>query len=493
MAAENPTHAKWVCIACIPGILALLMLFAACSQDSIRIGLRADDIVAIAFPEDLPAREIAASLASSGFDTIMTEDNVMVPVTDFVRLEYLSLSEVSRRVEVDDPRHTPLTSLLVSSFSTSRADESWRIWYIPVDSGSEYAVIQDLLTGIGSDWAWDAQPDPPGLRFLWIIWLVWILWLLATRPVKDRLFHGVLIAAWLPLAFIQSLVAAALMIVGQGISAILGMNILASGRKYRIDRNGIHRLLTHLSPFLLSMSFLLSLDTPLLAPVAASALMLFMMTKYSDKISGFLEKGRIHQKPPFRLILDDSIKGKAARLGLWALLPLVTMMILVSIIPSHAGNHSDYQLVFNTDPLQRTTTLDNASMIRSHTAYQEALTWGRLGEASWMTDTYTRPFRFEVQNDRIVRGMVDKGSHTDVFQNSNELDRELMRILDHTQGGVPLVVQGDEIPVNSTAQLDSLGVVFYIMALAPFCVLGLRRVGQSRRRIITSYLNRQVA
>jgi hypothetical protein len=108
------------------------------------------------------------------------------PMTDFVRLEYLTLSEVARRVQADDPRQTPLTSLLVSSFAHFCDDEPWRIWYVPVDSNAEYQAIQDAFTEIGSDWAWDAQPPSPVLSFLWIIWLILDRVALATRTVKDR-------------------------------------------------------------------------------------------------------------------------------------------------------------------------------------------------------------------------------------------------------------------------------------------------------------------
>jgi hypothetical protein len=362
-----------------------------------------------------------------------------------------------------------------------------------VGSDSVYTVIREVFTRIDSDWAWDAKPAPPGLRFLWVIWLVWILLLLAVRPVKDRLFHGLLIAAWLPFAFIHTLVAAAIMIVGQGISAILGMSILASGRRHPMDKSGKRRLFANLAPFLLSMSFLISLDARMLFPLAVSVLVLFMLTIYRDPVSGILEKGRMHQKPPFRVILDETLRVQAVRLGIWAVVPLFIMMILVFFFPLHVGYHEDYHLVFSTDPLQGSTPLDSASLIRSHIAYQEAITWGRLGEASWMTDSYTRPFRFEVVDNRIVRGEADEENHVNGLQVSNERDRELKNLLDHTKGGTPIVVQGTDIPRNSTSQLDSLGVVFYIMALVPFFIPGLQRVGRSRRRIITSYLNRQVA
>ncbi|MDX9957510.1 MAG: hypothetical protein RBT68_03620 [Spirochaetia bacterium] len=414
-------------------------------------------------------------------------------MTDFVRLKHLTLTEVVTRIKVDDPRSTPLTSLLVSSFSTFRSEEPWRIWYIPVDSESVYSMIQNAFTGIDSAWAWDAQPAPPGFRFLWIIWAIWILWLLATRPVKDRRFHGLLIAAWLPLAFIHSLAAAALMVVGQGISAILGMSILAGGRKHHFDKREIRGLLANLAPFLVSMFFLLFLDTWLWFPVAVAVLTLVVLTINRESISGVLETGKMHQKPTFRLILDDTLRIKGARLGLWSILPLLLMMIIVVSIPFRGGDQSAYHLVFNTDPFKQSATSDYANMLRSHTIYQEALTWGRLGDARWMADSYTRPFRFEVLNNRIVRGDVDKDTRTDGFNISSEHDRELKRLLDHTKGGTPYVVKSTDLPRNSTAELDSQGVVFYIMALVPFCVLGLQKIGRSRRRIITSYLNRQVA
>ena len=493
MAAGTRTHSKWVQTLCIPGILAILILLAARGSETIRVSFSTDDFVAIAFPAGSPSSEVENALVRRGIDTIISEDNVLVPMTDFVRLEYLTLSEVARRVKADDPRHTPLTAILASSFAMTEADEPWRIWFVPVDSSAVYEAIQSVFTEIGGDWAWDAQPPSPVLRFLWIIWLAWILWLLAGRPVKSRLYHGVLIAAWIPLAFIQTLPAAALMVVGQGISTILGMHIMAGGRKQRMGNRGIRKLLVNLAPFLLSMLFLLSIDPELLIPVSASGVMLILLKVYREQISKFLEKRRLHCNPPFRLILDETLREKAIKIGIFTIIPLVIMITLNLIAPFRPGDHSAYQLVFIKDPLQKMNVPDYIGMIRSHTVYQEAITWGRLGEASWMTDTYTRPYRFEMLGDRIVRGVADNGSSTDSFQNSYGLDKELKRILEHTKGGTPLVIQGDDIPRNNTIQLDSLGVVFYIMSMAPFCVLGLRGVGQSRRRIITSYLNRQVA
>jgi hypothetical protein len=493
MAEVTPAHSKWVYAVCITGILAILILFSSCIRDTSLIAFSTDDYVAIAFPEALPPEEAANSLAQHGIGTIISEDTVLVPMTDFVRLEYLTLSEVARRVQADDPRQTPLTSLLVSSFTTAKANEPWRIWYVPVDSNAEYQAIQDAFTGTGSDWAWDAQPRSPVLSFLWIIWLIWILWLLATRTVKDRLLHGLLIAAWIPFAFIPGLAATAFMVVGQGVSAILGMHIVAGGLRNCMDRKDIRRLLVNLVPFLLSMVFLLSFDTGLLVPAATSGLMLFLFTRYRESISGHLEKKRLHRYPPFRVILDKTLNVKAARLGLWAIVPLLIMPSLVLFIPFHAGDNARYHLVFDKDPLQRANILDHASMIRTHIVYQEAITWGRLGEARWMTDTYTRPFRFALLDDRIVRSAVDNGSGEVGFQNSSELDKQLRRILEHIKGGTPRVVQGFDSIRNGTTQLDSLGVVFYIMALVPFCLLGLQRAGQSRRRIMTSNSNRQVA
>ena len=69
----------------------------------------------------------------------------------------------------------------------------------------------------------------------------------------------------------------------------------------------------------------------------------------------------------------------------------------------------------------------------------------------------------------------------------------MKQVLEHTQGGMPMVVSGGVIPGMKAIQLDTLGAVFYIMAMAPFCALGLHRVSQTKRRLFTSHTNRQVA
>ncbi len=493
MAVGTRTYHKWANIIAIPGILAILMLFGACSQDTIQVSFRPNDFVAIAFPAELPSSEVVAFLARNGIDNIVNEDSLMVPMTDFVRLDYLALADLSRRVQADDPRQTPLTSLLASSFTTTVADDLWRIWYVPVESNAIYKVIQKVFAEIGGNWAWDAQAPSPALGFLWIIWLAWIVWLLASKPVKDRLYHGLLIAAWIPVAFTHTVPSAALMVVGQGISAILGMHTLAGGRKYHIDSDGIRKLLVSLAPFLLSLLFLVSIDTELLIPAIASLAILTSLIVYKEPIASLLDKRRLHRHPSFRLILDETLRKKATSLGRWTLVPLFVMISLILLIPFRPGDHSAYQLIFSKDQQQSLYSADYANLIRSHILFQEALAWGRLGEASWLVEGYTRPFRFELLEDKIVRGQVDHGSNAENFQNSNELDKELRRILEHTKAGAPRVVTGADIPRKMTIQLDSLGVVFYIMALAPFCLLGLHWASQSRRRIITSYLNRQVA
>jgi hypothetical protein len=477
----------------IPGILGIIILACSCHGSTVLSSFNSYEVSAVAFPADLPQTELENVFRKHGIESIVNESKVLVPMTDFVRLQYLSLSDFSRRVQVDDPRTTPLSLLLASSFTASAADGLWRVWYVPLPSTKVYKAIQTAFLEIGSDWAWDAQLPSPVLRFLWLVWLAWILWLLVTKQVKDRLYHGVLIIAWLPLAFFHTLPAAALMVVGQGLSVILGMNVLANIPRKGLSRIHLRSLFADLVPFLFSMVFLLSIDMRLLIPTVGSIVMIMLLIVYRDPVLAFLTKNRMHRSPPFRLILGETIRVKAARIGLLALVPLALLAIILLMVPFDPVEASTYRLLFKVDTDQSFFTTDYLDLIRSHTRYQEALALGRLGDARWMSETYSRPFHFEIQDNRIVKGEIDHGNSVESFKSSTELERGMMLVLGHTQGGIPMVVSGDDIPGIRAIQLDSQGVVFYIMAMASFCVLGLHRVSQSRRRTRISYTNRQVA
>jgi hypothetical protein len=493
MISENRLYPKWIRGLAIPGILIMTFLFTTCREHVIPAPFSSREVFAVAFPAELPPSEVGKVFSKYGIDSLITEDNLLIPMTDFVRLRYLPLSELTSRIQDDDPRHTPLSSLLRSSFTTIGDDAPWRIWYVPLVSSSVYRAIQNAFTEIGSDWAWDAQPPSPALRFLWTIWLGWTIWLLSSKQVKDRLYHGALIFAWLPLIFFQNVPAAALMVVGQGVSAVLGITALANGRRQSLASNHLCRLLSNLAPFLLSMLVLVVIELELLIPTALSMVIVILLVVYRNSVLNILNGRRMHRFPPFRLILDDSIKFRANRLGLLAVIPLTMIAIVLIVVPHRADESIAHHLAFKVEADQNLHTPDYASLIRSHTVYQEALAWGRLGDASWMTDSYSRPYRFKILENRIVRAEMDHGINTESFQNSIELDKEMKRILAHTKGGTPMVVSSGDLPVMRPIQLDSMGVVFYIMAIAPFCILGLQRVGQSRRRTIASYTNRQVA
>ena len=491
-------YPRWVQTLAIPALFAMIILFSTCDGRKILASFTSTEVFAVAFPADLPQVELVNIFRKHGIDTIVNESNVLVPMTDFVRLQYLSLSEFIRRVQADDPRSTPLSSLLVSSFTATTTtatttDGPWRVWYVPIASSNVYKGTQKAFTEFGSDWAWDAQLPSPVLHFLWVVWLAWTLWLLIAKQVKDRLYHGVLIIAWLPVAFFQSLPAAALMVVGQGLSAILGMDAVSNGHRQGLTKIHVGRLFSNLLPFLLSMTLLVFIDVNLLIPAVISIGMTILFIVHKDSVMGFLTKKRMHRYPPFRLIIEDTIRVKAARLGSWVLIPLAMLAIILLIVPYHPDENMAYRLTFNTDADQGFFNPDYPDMIRSHTMFQEALTFGRLGDADWMSDSYSRPYHYQVLENRIVRGEMDPGAAADGFQNSKELDKTMKLVLEHTRGGIPMVVSGGDIPGIRAIQLDSQGVVFYIMAMAPFCVLGLHRVSQSKRRTGTSYTNRQVA
>lgn len=493
MVPGKRTYPKWVQTLCIPGILATIVLYSSCLGSTALAPFSSNEVFALAFPSDLSQQELGNIFKKHGIHTVFNENNVQVPLTDFVRLQYLSVSEFSRRVQPDDPRSTPLSTSLIASFTTAGVDGPWRIWYVPITSSTVYKAIQAAFLETGSDWAWDALMPPKVLHYLWIVWLSWTLWLLVARQVKDRLYHVVLIIAWLPVAFSQSLAAAALMVVGQGIAAILGMNILALGRSQALSRPNMRRLFSYLVPFLLSMLLLVSIDITLLLPTVFSIVITMLFLIYKDSVLNFLTKKRVHHYPQFRVILEETIKTKAGRLGTLALIPLGAIALLLLLIPYSPDEDNSYRLSFQVGVDQGSSPSDHTNMIRSHTIYQEALTLGRLGDASWMSDAYSKPYHFEILDNRIVRGEMEHGVTAGSFQNSREMDIAMQLVLEHTRGGLPQVVSADDISGIRSIQLDSQGAVFYIMAMAPFCVLGLHRASQTRRRTRTSYINRQVA
>jgi hypothetical protein len=472
---------------------ALMMMVVSCHSAEVFATFGSTDVFAIAFPPDLPPMELEEIFRNHGIDGMMHENNLMIPLTDFAGLKHLPLSEFSRRVQSGDPRHTPLSSVLVSSFTAAVAGESWRIWYVPASSPKVYKAVQDSFMETGGKWAWDAQLPLPAFRFLWVVWLAWIAWLLITRQVKDSLYHVVLILAWLPLAFYQSLSSAALMVVGQGLSASLGIYAQAIGRRRSLTSGHIYRLSGFLAPFPVSMLCLVMIDTKLLLPAVFSGVLTILALWHRDSVLNLLGKKRLHPAPPFRLILQDAIPVKIGYLGLWTMVPLALILLVPLIVPFKNVEHATYRIVFPKAEEQWPVSLDYSGLIASHVIYQEALTWGRLGEASWQSESYSRPYRFHIQDERIVRAAKDDNEEAEGTRISNERDKALKLVLEHTRGGTPMLVSGGDVPGIRAMELDSLGVVFYIMALAPFCVLGLHRVSQSRRRTVTSYTNRQVA
>ena len=181
MAPGTRNCPKWMHPATLPVLLALIVLSTSCQGTVVLAPFGSSEVFAVAFPLELPPDELEKKFRKHGIDAMIHENNLLVPMTDFAGLQYLSLSEISHRVRSGDPRHTPLSSLLVSSFTAMGPDRTWRIWYVPISTLAIYKSVQNAFSESGVDWAWDAQLPSPVLRLLWIVWLVWILLLLLDR------------------------------------------------------------------------------------------------------------------------------------------------------------------------------------------------------------------------------------------------------------------------------------------------------------------------
>lgn len=493
MAAGREVYLKRGPVVSIFSLCAAIVVLLWCQGHTSLASYTAKDVFAVAFPADLSPSAVETVLEKHGIDTVIHERNLLIPMTDFVNLKYIPVSELARRVQEGDPRHTPLSNLILSAFYTSESERGWRVWFIPVTTISIYSAVRAAFLELGSDWAWDAQLPSPVLRFHWVVWLAWIIWLLLGKHVSDRLYHSALILGWLPLAFVQNLPAAALMVVGQGFSAVLGMTVIANGRLQKMSSPVLRRMAGNLSPFLLSMLVLLAMDSALLVPVLVALGYSLLLVRFRYPVMRLLSRRHFHPYPSFRLILDESIKAKAGRLGLWSLLPLTLLALMLLFAPDIPEETPVFRLSFGADESLRSHALDYSGMIRAHIVYQEALAWGRLGDAEWRTESYSRPYRFMIQDNRVVRTGTEHGIGSEGFQASTELDKELRRILEHTRGGEPLLTIGGDSLNPKMIWLDSVGGVFYSIALIPLFVVGFKILKASKRKTVTQISNRQVA
>jgi hypothetical protein len=231
----------------------------------------------------------------------------------------------------------------------------------------------------------------------------------------------------------------------------------------------------------------------LLLPTTASLVMLNLLLVFRRRVLLVLGKRRMHQFPQFSVIVEENLKIRIEKLGILTLLPLVLILVLVLLMPPAKDDPSDFRIVFTPDADSVQTVFVLTDMIKAHTAFQQALTWGRLGEASWLNETYTRPYRFGMTENKVIMNGTDRISPFENSRSFFEMERRLKLVLEHAARGTPSLVLKSDIPQSNNLRLDSQEILFFIIAMLPFCILGMYKFNKSKGGTLISDDDRQVA
>ncbi|MBP7263063.1 MAG: hypothetical protein KBB32_02745 [Spirochaetia bacterium] len=414
-------------------------------------------LAAVAVPALDYARAVARIQEAGG----VTSAELSLPLSDFSSLSVQPLDAVLERLGQGDPRATPLTDAMQKAFHVDVDGAAWINAY----------VAPSRLTRLKKALAEDNIPflATPGRRSLSRLFFLAPLGLalygLLRKPRMDKLYRIVGSLLWLPLLFVPGVDAA-------GAAAALTAMFLALSARHppRVDGAGPgvspKDALKAVWPYATAL-VILCLSSPLvllaLTPTAGAAL---LFLRHGKKILAWERRRNEHALPSFVPILPGRQGGKLGWVHRSFLLAGACILLLGLVPAERSATNADagsLALEWQDVPAGGHDPLD------AHVSYQAALTWGRLGEASWGSTTYTLPAGFSVDSEGRAISLSDSAEAT---APPDALYGSLGPVLSKGRVVRPVYV-APGTSFRSVYRLDTIGALLYILSLVPVALAAL--------------------
>lgn len=359
--------------------LGLCALFAirACSRQ------QAPTLLPVALPLEVSLPAIQDALAASGLEPAASEYTVLLPLSDFSAIRQVSVADAITRLRAGDPRCTPLSDALPSLFRTApvsvsdgeHSGSSMRIVYL---NGRQYKNALKVLKPFGAlAITNDAQP---GSAWLVVVPLCAAVALALQKPRKPLVPRLAAHVAWLPFVFFPLTGWRTVMaLCVQAIAA----HTLSAWHEAALDQRKAPKLAAYIPalPYGISLVLLFVSDTGAWLPLVLSciafpasiALGLFAYRKSQAR------QGIAHRV--FVPIHKNSALRQALAAWFRTFLAACCAMVLGLFVASGAVTEGGAIHAVLLD-------LDSEHPLKDHRAFQEALTFGRLGSAQWGSSSY---------------------------------------------------------------------------------------------------------
>lgn len=348
---------------------------------------------AIAIPE-----KSAPAISLPRPESLRWADDFEVPLSDFSRVLPMRLDIAVSRADEGDPRHTPLLDALWSRFEARGPDgEPWRLMYAKGVKQSDLARYLGAIEASGVSWAGSAVSGKPSSWLFTLPVAALAVWLLIRR---SRSGVRVKLAFSAAAAFPVSSLSLGGALVGVAMIALGALAALESAGKDVRER--AFRLAPAALPFAIIAAVAMAFDPSLIIRFVAA--IAFISVAWAG-VGGFtLKSHRLHPSPAFVAISPRTVHAETRSLFAPAAIAAAAALSLSAI--SRGSNDSiriPYGAAYVISFPRKGGDRDASAMVKAHVAFQEALTYGRLGEAEWGSMKFSPAYRYEETGDTLKR------------------------------------------------------------------------------------------
>lgn len=405
----------------------------------------------LALPMGLDMATVQAELTAAGLEQLVTEDHVGLPLSDFSAVRMVSASETMARVREGDPRMTPLIRSLTALFRLGNPfgdGVDYRIAYVRADrllktanALTAYGALEPSAPGAAPG---SAQGRAYGRNGAWLFIMppcllaAYLLLRKPRRPVAPKLPAAL---SWLPFLLFPPTSGLIIMAL---CALSLSLSVLEALRA-RMGR-GIAQALFPASPYALCALCLAIFEPGAWFPFIIAMVLVPLSLRASLALYGKYDAQAEVRHRPYKPIMRRSALTRQA--GTWALSLAAALCVIALGVLAPAEGIGGFSLA--AKPLD----LGSVDPLADHLAYQEALTYGRLGEASWGRRDYSS-----------LAGRDRPGARSPTPLGT----RQLIELEDIAAAGRFFSWSADAPKASEIRprRLASNGWFFYIMSLAP--------------------------
>jgi len=349
----------------------------------------------IAFPGEVPESTVLAALVRADIDDAAGISTVLVPLSDFSRIITVPLQNADKRALQGDPRRTPFLDELTLRFSVRGPDNTdWNVLYLPGSSRTRDEAVARELAGLGRNWAWDAAEPEGSSRWLVLPSLAWAVWLITGNPRRDRLRRALWVVSCLPLLLAPDPGAPVLFIVCSAALVVASRHVLSGAAA---------RLALILWPHTTVCVALLALKPGFIPFFGASIVLAVATTYLRPRLERLAIRRWLHARPEFRNLTLSGVHEYASRINRGLLVPVAVTVIMTMVLPSRTGSQIEGAPRFMIEHATGQGHLSADSLFEEHLAFQQAITYGRLGDFSLEDTTYAPVYRYREEGGRMQR------------------------------------------------------------------------------------------